>query len=65
MAAYLENVNKHPVDMWKGQLGKFIRFLQKLLPFLPKNVRCLWITKDLFYFHIAQVMLLKNCVCCN
>ncbi|XP_046839871.1 protein unc-79 homolog isoform X2 [Xenia sp. Carnegie-2017] len=37
MAAYLENVNKHPVDMWKGQLGKFIRFLQKLLPFLPKN----------------------------
>jgi hypothetical protein len=38
MAAYLKNVNKQPVEMWKGQLLKFIRFLQKLAPFIPKNV---------------------------
>ena len=38
MAAYLENVNKQPVEMWKGQLSKFVRFFQKLPPFIPKHV---------------------------
>ncbi|CAB4014192.1 Hypothetical predicted protein, partial [Paramuricea clavata] len=37
MAAYLKNVKKQPAEMWKGQLLKFIRFLQKLAPFIPKN----------------------------